>query len=178
MGPGGQSLGGLLCGQLGRGDPHHPPPSKRPKNLHPRASGGPPHLRKTQPVFGTNNFVAVAPSPHVYCCTVLALWSRRFIGLSHRGVQGLFLFLFFFFLFFLGRYLQHMEVSRLGIRASIRAADIRLVSELQLPAMTTKDQNHVCDLYHSSRQHWILNPLSEARDRTQILMGTGWVRYH
>ena len=28
------------------------------------------------------------------------------------------------------------------------------------------DQSHVCNLHHSSRQCWILNPLSEARDRT------------
>ena len=30
----------------------------------------------------------------------------------------------------------------------------------------------VCDLHHSPRQHRILNPLSEARDRTSVLMGT------
>ena len=30
----------------------------------------------------------------------------------------------------------------------------------------------VCDLYHSSQQHWIPNPLSEARDGTHILMDT------
>ena len=28
----------------------------------------------------------------------------------------------------------------------------------------TQDPSCVYDLYHSSRQHWILNPLSEARD--------------
>ena len=26
--------------------------------------------------------------------------------------------------------------------------------------------SHICELYHSSQQRWILNPLSEARDRT------------
>ena len=26
------------------------------------------------------------------------------------------------------------------------------------------DPSHVCDLHYSSRQHWILNPLTEARD--------------
>ena len=48
--------------------------------------------------------------------------------------------------------------------------------ELQLPAYTTAtatpDLNHVCDLHHSSREHWILNPLNEARDRTHVLMDT------
>ena len=32
------------------------------------------------------------------------------------------------------------------------------------------DPSRVCDLYHSSKQRWILNPLSEARDRTCVLM--------
>ena len=27
----------------------------------------------------------------------------------------------------------------------------------------TQDQSHVCNLHHNSKQHWILNPLSEAR---------------
>ena len=48
-------------------------------------------------------------------------------------------------------------------------------SELQLPAYptatATQDPSHVCDLRCSLRQ-WILNSLSEARDRTRILMDT------
>ena len=59
------------------------------------------------------------------------------------------------FLFFLGLYLRHVEVPRLGVE-----------SELQLPAHTTatatQDPRCACDLHHSSRQHHILNPLSEA----------------
>ena len=46
--------------------------------------------------------------------------------------------------------------------------------ELQLSAYTTatamSDLSRDCDLHHSSRQHQILNPLSEARDRTCNLM--------
>ena len=43
---------------------------------------------------------------------------------------------------------------------------------LQPPAYTTAtwDPSLICDLQHSSRQRWILNPLSEARDPTHILM--------
>ena len=56
-----------------------------------------------------------------------------------------------------------MEVPRLGVK-----------SELQLPAYATatamQDPNHVWDLHHSSQQHQIINPLSEARDQTCILM--------
>ena len=36
----------------------------------------------------------------------------------------------------------------------------------------------VCDLHHSSQQPWIPNPLSEARDRTRILMDTSQVLTH
>ena len=64
---------------------------------------------------------------------------------------------FFFFFFFLGLYLWHMEIPRLGVEL-----------ELQLLAYTTAmampDPSHVCDLHHSSWQHQILNPLSEAGD--------------
>ena len=77
----------------------------------------------------------------------------------------------FSFFCFLGLHLWHMELPRLGVK-----------SELQLPAYTTAiatpDLSHVCDLYHSSRQHRILNPLSEVRDQTCILIDTGQVRYH
>ena len=34
----------------------------------------------------------------------------------------------------------------------------------------TQDPNCVCDLHHSSRQSWILNPLSKTRDRSRNLM--------
>jgi len=50
-----------------------------------------------------------------------------------------------------------MEVLRLGV-----------TSKMQLLAYTTAtarpDPSRVCDLHHSSQQHQILNPLSEARD--------------
>ena len=78
--------------------------------------------------------------------------------------------LFTFFLFFLlGLHLPHMEVPRLGVE-----------SELQLLAYTAAtaiwDPSHVYNLHHSSRGHWILNPLSKARDRTCILMDPSLVR--
>ena len=61
-------------------------------------------------------------------------------------------FLFFFFFGFLGPYLRHMEVPRLGVE-----------SDLQLPAYTTATEMpdpslYVCNLYHSSWQCHILNP--------------------
>ena len=51
-----------------------------------------------------------------------------------------------------------------------------------LPAYATAtampDPRCICGLYHSSWQRQILNPLSEARDRTRILMATSRVRFH
>ena len=82
----------------------------------------------------------------------------------------------FFFFFsgvggcFLGLHLQHMEVPRLGVKL-----------EPHLPACITasamQDPSHIWDLYHSSWQCWILNPLSHDRDLTGILMGTGQFCY-
>ena len=42
-------------------------------------------------------------------------------------------------------------------------------------AIETLDLSCICDLYHSSWQHRILNPLSKARDQTCVLMDTSWV---
>ena len=54
--------------------------------------------------------------------------------------------------------------------------------ELQLPAYaiatTTLDLSRVCDLHHSSQQHWILSSMSEARDQTRNLMVTSQIRFH
>ena len=63
-------------------------------------------------------------------------------------------------------HLWHMAVPRPGVE-----------SELQLSAYTTAtpDPSRICNLHHSLHQHRILNPLSEARDWTLILMDTSWV---
>ena len=77
-------------------------------------------------------------------------------------------YLFIYLFCFLGLHPQHMEVPKLWVE-----------SELQLLAYTTAtampDLSCICDLYCSSWQRQILNPLSEARDQTHTLMGTSWV---
>ena len=69
---------------------------------------------------------------------------------------------------FLGPHLWHVEGPRLAVE-----------SGLQLPAYATATAmlglSHICNLHRSSWQHWILNPLSEASDRTHILMDTSCV---
>ena len=63
-----------------------------------------------------------------------------------------------------------MEVPSLGVEL-----------ELQLPTYTiasaTWDLSYVCDLHHSSQQHWIPNPLSKARNQTRVLIDTNRVCY-
>ena len=53
--------------------------------------------------------------------------------------------------------------------------------ELQLPDTVTATAKPVliciCNLFHSSWQYQILNPLSETRDWTLILMNTSWFYY-
>ena len=61
-----------------------------------------------------------------------------------------------------------MEVPRLGV-------ELELQPLAYARATATWDPSHVCDLHHSSRQRWILNPLNETRDRTRVLMDTSRV---
>ena len=83
----------------------------------------------------------------------------------------IYIYIYFFFFCFLGPHPQHMEIPRIEFK-----------SELQLPTYTTatatRDPSLDCDLHHSSQPHRILNPLTEARDQTHILMDTSWFRYH
>ena len=74
----------------------------------------------------------------------------------------------FFFFFFLGPHPWHMEVPRSNQSCSSRPT----------PATAMPDPSRVCDLYHSSWQHWILNSPSKARDRTHVLMDTSQVHFH
>ena len=69
---------------------------------------------------------------------------------------------------FLRPHPQLMEVPRLEVE-----------SELQLLAYATpmamRDLSHICDIHHSSWQHWIFNPLRKARDQTHVLMDSSQV---
>ena len=66
-----------------------------------------------------------------------------------------------FFFFFLRPHPRHVEGPR---RRSCQPT-------------ATPHPSHVFDLHHNSWQHWILSPLSKARDWTQILIDTSWVHY-
>ena len=70
--------------------------------------------------------------------------------------------------FFLRLHLWHVEVPRLGV-------ELELQPLAYARATATPDPSYVCDLHHGSWQRRILNPLSEARGRTCILMDTSWI---
>ena len=74
----------------------------------------------------------------------------------------------FFFFLYLGVHLQLMEVPRLGVKSELQLLTSATATAKPVPS-------HIFDLYHSSRQPQILNPLSEPRDRSHILMDTSQV---
>ena len=45
-------------------------------------------------------------------------------------------------------------------------------------ATATQDPSRICDPHHSSRQHRILNPVSDARDRTRNLIDASQIPFH
>ena len=106
-----------------------------------------------------------------HCCRVLKIplplslvFFLYIYNIYSVKMKATFVCLFFVFL---GPHPRHSEVPRLGVEL-----------ELKLPAYTTAttmpDPSHICDPHHSSQQCRILNPLSEARDRTEssvILVG-------
>ena len=58
-----------------------------------------------------------------------------------------------------------MEIPRPGVKSELHP-----LAYTTATATATRDPSHIYDLYHTWRQRQILNPLSEARDRTHILM--------
>ena len=70
----------------------------------------------------------------------------------------------FFFFVFLGPHPQHTEVPGQGVESAYTTGT------------AMPDLSCVCDLHRSSQQHQILNPLSEVKDQTCILMDANQFR--
>ena len=106
------------------------------------------------------------PFPH---SAFNSIWLHGLHTFHYEVLPGGILFFFSFFFHILN--LWHMEIPSLGVK-----------SELQLLANTTATvmpySSQICELQHSSQQCQILNPLSEARDQTHILMDTSYIHYH
>ena len=54
---------------------------------------------------------------------------------------------------------------------------IRVVAANLYHSHSNARSGRVCNLYHSSRQHWILNPLSKIRDQTWVLLDTSQIHF-
>ena len=89
-----------------------------------------------------------------------------FVCLFTSRVVELYLFCFCF----LGLHPWPMELPRLGVESELQLQDYTT-------ATTMRNLSHVFDLHPSSQQCGILNPLSEARDRTCILMDTNRIHF-
>ena len=94
--------------------------------------------------------------------------SPEFPASTFVDINKLILKFILFYFVFLGPHQQHMEVPRLVVKS-----ELRLLADATARAMP--DLSHICNLYHSLQQHWILNPLSEAGDQTYILLDTSQV---
>ena len=79
-------------------------------------------------------------------------------------------FLFSFCSFFSGPHPQHIEVHRPGVSPELQLLAYAI-------ATATPDPSCIFDLYHSSQQHLILNPLSKARDQNCNLMVPSWIPF-
>ena len=84
--------------------------------------------------------------------------------------DGKLYFIYLSSLLFLGPNSWHMEIPMLRV-------ELELQLLVYTTATVTGDPSGICDLHHSSRQSQILNPFSEARDQTCILMDTSWVHF-
>ena len=100
----------------------------------------------------------------IYLLHIQSSYPRDLTTIIHPSVD-------FFFFVFLGSNLWHMEVPRLGV-------ELELWLSAYATATATPDPSWVCILHHNSWQHWILKPLSEAKDWTCVLMDPSQIHFH
>ena len=94
------------------------------------------------------------------------------LSFSHYNINYFFLSFFFFFCLFRA---SPMVYGNSQARGRIRAVAASLPA--YATATATPDTSWVCELHHSSWQRQTLDPLSEARDPTPVLMDTIQVSY-
>ena len=108
------------------------------------------------------------PSPWQSLLCLFPLWPS-FLFPSLAASFFLFFFSWSFFFFFF----RAAPVTYGGSQARVHL-ELQLLAYAR--ATATPGPSRVCSLCHSSWQHWILNPLSEARDHTEsswMLVGFG-----
>ena len=120
-----------------------------------------------------SNLKAIKQSLNVRCDSSVS-WIKWW--LPHRWLEAenntnIQLPAFFFFFVFSGPHPQLMEIPRLQVKLELQAASLH-------HSHSNMGSETCCDLHHSSRQQWILNPLSKARDPTQVLTDTSQLHYY
>ena len=99
----------------------------------------------------------------VYVCVCPTFWELLLRVFCYREI-------WFVLFVFLGPNLCHMEVPRLGV-------ELELYPPAYGAATATPDVSCICYPHHSLPQHQILNPASEARNGTCVLMDAGQIHY-
>ena len=92
-----------------------------------------------------------------------------YLGCLENKVQ-IYLFIYFIYLFFCLFAFSRAAPTAYG---DSQARDL-----IRARATAMWDPSRICNLHHSSWQRQILNPLSEARDRTRNLMVPSWIHFH
>ena len=113
--------------------------------------------------------------PKSYTLQRKGYWRHNSVNLKKRNareIKDTFTPLFFFSFFFLLQTKQwNRDVPRLGVE-----------SEVYLPKHKTKGgrpgASHICEPHHSSWPRQTLNPLSEGRDETCVLLDTSQIHFH
>ena len=99
-------------------------------------------------------------------CSVLFYFILFYFILFYYFILSYFI-LFYFILFY---FIVFFRVTLTAYGSSQARGRISYGSWPTPRATAIPNRSCVCDLYHSLWQHWILNPLSEARYRNLILM--------
>ena len=94
---------------------------------------------------------------------------------SECHILGIILYVASLFLFF---YFCPFRATLAAFGGSQARGQIGAVAASPHHSYSNTDLSHVCDLYCSSRQHHILNPLREPRGWTRVLIDTSQVHYH
>ena len=108
---------------------------------------------------GRENLMMIKETAYWGWACIWGLWTN---GMLSVCFFILFYFTLFYYVNFSDSHLWHIKVPRLGVESELQLW-------VQATAMAMPDPSRLCDL------RWILNPLSEARDRTHVFVDTGQV---
>ena len=119
-------------------------------------------------IFAAHIYFAALFFMCIYLGMLCLLFGLTLLLLYNVSFLVNFIFFEVYLIFFSVPHPWHMEVPRLGVKLELWAL---------ATATAIWDPSRVCDLHYSPRQHWILNPLNEARDWNCVLMDTSQIHF-